>query len=179
MGPTMFDGAADRIPLESIYLAYAEEEVVSAAGPIPQSWNAASRDVTGNVGVLTSTLRRAGFGTDMAHAYQAHAYRTDSTGALVVYLRIHSPGKLLGSDSGPPAMSASTLLYFAPANASVHPYRNAVSLGMQFSRDQESVYAYVNGPGVERIDRRKILSLEDVLGSIGAMAGQWNCSTCF
>lgn len=33
MGPAVFGGAADRIPLESLYLAYADEEVVPAAGP--------------------------------------------------------------------------------------------------------------------------------------------------
>lgn len=180
MGPAMFDGAADRIPLESLYLAYGDEEVVPAAGPVPRSWSAASQSTNGNIGVVILKLDEAGFIPDRQYEYQAQAYRTkDSAGALTVYLSIMNPRKPLGNASGPLAMSASAMLFLAPANASVNAFRNAISLGLHFSRDKQSIYAYLNGPGLEIIDHTKILSLEDVFGSVAAMAGTGKCYTCF
>ena len=181
LGPALFDGAADRIPLESICLEYADKNALPAADPIPLSWNAASMNTSGNVRVLTWTLTRAGFFTDRFHEYQAGAYKRDSTGALVVYLSKDNAKKESSDNAGGPytVVSAVSALFLSHVDARPHPYRQGIFFGMEFSKDQQSVYAYLNGPGVENLNHTKILTLEDVFASVGAMAGLRGCATCF
>lgn len=185
LGPASFDDAANQIPLQTIYLAYAHQKSSPAAGPIPLSWSAAETDTVGSVKYLGYTLTKAGLFNNIYHEYQAIAYKRDSTGALVVYLskkKAHAHGHLKEPSENAgvqyDSMSAVTMLFLSHSDAKSHPYRPAITFGMQFDRDG-SLYAYVNGPHLEKLDQTKILTIEDVFGSVGAMAGLRLCSTCF
>lgn len=96
-----------------------------------------------------------------------------------MYLSTMNSKKPLGNAKGPLAMSASAMLFLTPANASVHDFRNAISIGLHFFMVEQSIYAYLNGPGLKKFDHTKILSLEDVFGSVAAMAGTGKCYTYF